>query len=288
MSQSVSYLRPTTGLGHAVIEIIDALRQHLKQPEHDQRYIHRIRVDIKRLRAWLRMIRYRSGDNHWKMTDRSLRAIADELSSRRDTQVMMETLKWLAEKSKTENEKHAAGIIHARIQFDLGHYPVDWKTVKVSLAGELDTLRQQAYLPVCDRVIMKGLKKTYKRSLEYGNKAFSENGSIDDLHKLRKWVKYLYYQFGHIHATYPDQYGNERKHLKKLGDRLGIIHDLNLLDKKLDDLSSQPDSLDAIKVIRKMMKRRQNKLTKQSECLYKKVFTQSPSSFVETISRAVF
>lgn len=283
MSEPVSYLRPGVGPGHAIIEVIDALQRHLKQPANSRGYIHRIRVDIKRLRAWLRMIRDHSAAHDWKTTDRSLGAIAKALSSRRDAQVMVETLKWLSKKSRKDNEKHAIEEICARIQFDLVHHPVDWNTVKPALADELSGLRQQAILLKSDKIIIEGLKRTYKRSFKYGNKAFSGDGSTEDLHELRKWVKYLYYQVGYIQAEYPEQYVNERKYLDKLGNRLGRIHDLHLLEERLDELSFQPDCSGAARVVRKIMHKRLDKLIKQSEFLYKKIFTLSPSRFVQKI-----
>lgn len=283
MNEPVSFLRPGASPGHAVVEVIDALRQHLKQPVNRRGYIHRIRVDIKRLRGWLRMIRYHTGEQDWKCTDSRLRAIAKDLSSRRDAQVMVETLKWLSKKSRKDSEIHAIEEICARIQFDLVHHPVDWDKVKSALSDVLTTLRQQALLLKSNQVIMEGLKKTYKRSLKYGNKAFSGRGSIEDLHELRRWIKYLYYQVGYIQADYPEQYVDERKYLDKLGNRLGRIHDLHLLEGRLDELSFQTDCSDAAATVGKIIQKRLDKLIRQSAFLYKKIFTQSSSGFVREI-----
>ena len=284
MSQPEIYLHPTVRRGYSVMSVINALQQHLTQPENGQGYIHRVRVDIKRLRGWLRMHRCKFGDDDWKTTDRKLRSIAKKLSARRDSQVLVETLRWLEKKSKREYEKQAIEVIRAHIQFDLGRHPLDWKKVKEPLLSELNAIRRQAFLTDSDHIVIKGLKKTFKCSLKHGDKAFSSKDSCDELHELRKWVKYLYYQLGFIQAVYPDAYVSERKYLNELGDQLGRIHDLNLLVQKLTTLSPEPECIDSVSIVQKMIDNRLKKLINKAERLYKKVFTQSPSRFIHCIT----
>lgn len=284
MSQPEIYIRPSVGISRAVIAVIDELQLHMQHPEREQKYVHPIRVDIKRLRAWIRLIRNKSGTFDWRTIDRNLRDGMKKLSAKRDAQVILETLKWLENKTGKNDEPSAIQVIRAHIQFDQSRHPVDWETIKSPFADVAEILKRQTLSVDSDYMIKKGLKRTYKRTFKYGEKAFSGHATFDDLHQFRKWVKYLCFQLGFIQASYPDFHEQTRNRLDKLGNRLGRIHDLILVKDRLEQLYSIKDCADASEITGKMIDKKLGKLLKRSNSSYRKVFSSSPSEFAGYIS----
>ncbi|MCI0448040.1 CHAD domain-containing protein [bacterium] len=284
MSQPEIYIRPSVGISRAVIAVIDDLQLHLQHPEREPRHVHRIRVDIKRLRAWLRLIRNKSGTFNWRTVDNYFRDSMKKLSAKRDAQVILETLKWLEDKTDKENEQSAIQVIRAHIQFEPGGHELDWETVRSPLVDIAETLKRQTLSVDSDDMIKKGLKRTYKRTCNYGKKAFSAHTLPEDLHQLRKWVKYLCFQIGFIQASYPGLYEQIRNRLDKLGNRLGRIHDLILVQEKLEQLSTVKDCIGASKVTAKIIDKKFRTLLKRSNRFYQKIFTLSPAEFIGYIS----
>jgi len=284
MSQPEIYIRPSVAISRSVIAVIDDLQQHLQYPEREPRHVHRIRVDIKRLRAWLRLIRNKSGTFHWRTVDNYFRDGMKMLSAKRDAQVILETLKWLEDKTNKKNEQSAIQVIRAHIQFDPAGQAMDWETVKSPLVDIAETLKRQTLSVDSDDMIKKGLKRTYKRARDYGKKAFSTHTIPDELHQFRKWVKYLCFQFGFIQASYPGLYEQMRNRLDKLGNRLGRIHDLILVQEKLEQLSPIEDCSVASKVTRKFIDKKSGTLLKRSHRLYQKIFISSPAEFTGHIA----
>ena len=69
------YRTAPVGINHSVIALIDKLQTHLGKPVRGRGYVHRIRVDIKRLRAWIRLIRNEEDTVGLRDIDRDLRDV---------------------------------------------------------------------------------------------------------------------------------------------------------------------------------------------------------------------
>jgi len=275
---------PAEFSGRAVAAVIEDLLQQLQNPE-ETKAVHRIRVDIKRLRAWLRLVRY-GGDFDWRRHDRRLRDLARQLSAQRDSQVILDTLRWLEQKLEDPAQQRALDQLRSYIGFVPGPDEIDWPAVKEALVSEMDTLRSEMECLDSIGIVQEGLRRTYKRADKRGERAFSSGGGIEDLHQLRKWVKYLYYQIQIIRDTRQDEYGKTHKQLNELGDKLGRIHDLDIVRSRVAQLSGKEVCLQAAAIIERLIDKRMNNLTGRCRRLYRRVFNVSPKAFVRPLDRA--
>jgi hypothetical protein len=130
MSQPEIYIRPSVAISRSVIAVIDDLQQHLQHPERQPRHVHRIRVDIKRLRAWLRLIRNKSGTFHWRTVDNYFRDGMKMLFCKTGRAGHSGNFKWLEDKTNKKMKQSAIQVIRAHIQFDLAGQAMDWETIK--------------------------------------------------------------------------------------------------------------------------------------------------------------
>jgi len=270
--------RQSGGVSPAVVSVVDGLLQHLRQPEEGSAYIHRIRVDIKRLRAWLRLVRA-DADFDWRSLDRRLRDGARRLSPSRDAQVVLDTLKRLESRADGKDREMLA-LLRSRLHFTPAAAGIDWQALKPELIEAVAALREPALALDSDRVLRRGLKRCYKRAMREGGRAFSGQDGIEKLHELRKWVKYLYYQLQFVNKMRPGTYVKMRKRLNKLGDRLGRIHDLALLRRRLAQLPAGEDWMP----VQRLVERRMRKLLKSSRRLYMQGFHRRPSRFLRPLA----
>jgi len=282
MHQAEAVNQPPERISHAVVGVIDDLQEHLQQSEHKPASIHRIRVDIKRLRAWLRLLRRDAGFD-WRASDRELRDSARHLSPGRDAQVVLDTLKWL-EKKAGPGEKQALALLRSRMYFDPEGRDIDWGALKAPLTGTVENLRGHAMELLSARVMRRGMKHCYKRAVREGARAFSRTGTIEDLHELRKWVKYLYYQLGYVNKAWPGSYARDRKRLERLGDKLGLIHDLDLVQRRLQRLAATQECPRESALTQHLASRRMQKLLKSCHRLYRRGFQNPPSKFVQPLA----
>jgi CHAD domain. len=236
------------------------------------------------MRAWIRLVRNEDdAAGGLRAIDQDLRAIMKQLSARRDRQALQETLRWLEKKAK-DGVQSSVQSLHSHMQSSADHRSLDWLTIKASLLGVLEKLDQLARVHDYSHTLRDGLQRTYKRASKYGDVAFSSKMNPDDLHTFRKWSKYLLYQLVFVQTYYPELYKETQELLKELGDRLGRFHDLNLLKERFEKLPASKHYADASKRTGTMIDIRMHKLLKRSSRLYRKIFSGSPSRFVEELA----
>ena len=267
-------------VNQSAIALIDELQTHLGHPVRGRSYLHRIRVDIKRLRAWIRLIRDEEDTIGLRSMDRDLREIMKKLSSRRDRQALLETLKWLEKKTGKDENQSSLDTLGSHIQRYSQRTPLDWVNIKTALALLLVTLKQHTYKVDSMPMVRNGLQRTYKRAAKSGDKAFSGKISAGDVHEFRKWAKYLFYQLGFIQASYPELYTEALDNLEDLGNRLGRYHDLLLVKERLVQLPVKKAYADAAKRTDFLIDVRMQKLLRRSNKLYRNIFAASSSKFV--------
>jgi len=277
MQRAEVTLRRSGAISPAVVALVDGLLQHLHRPEESPAYIHRIRVDIKRLRAWLCLVRG-AADFDWRALDRRLRDCAGRLSPSRDAHVVLDTLKRLESRADGK-EKDTLVLLRSRLHFTPAA-GIDWQALKPELAAALAALRDPAVALDTEKILRRGLQRCYKRAMREGRRALSDRGGIAELHELRKWVKYLYYQLQFVNKARPGSYVKTRKRLDKLGDRLGRIHDLDLLHRRLAQLPPGEDWAP----VERLLARRLRKQLKSSRRLYMQAFHKRPSKFLHPLA----
>ena len=271
---------PPTGVNKSVLALVDDLERHLGHAMRKRGYVHRIRVDIKRLRAWIRIIRNEEDSVGLRDVDHNLRDIMKKLSSRRDQQALMETLKWLEKKAGKDAKQASLRTIRSHIRSGGLNTALDWANIKTALLSVLHTLRQQTQKFDSIQMVRDGLQRTYKRSATFGDKAFSGKINPDDVHQFRKWAKYLFFQLGFIQSAYPELYTEALANLEDIGNRLGRYHDLVLVKARVGQLPAKKAYTDAAKLTDIMIDVRMQKLLRRSNRLYRKIYSTSSSKFV--------
>jgi len=279
MKKKLPRLAPA-GVNQSVIALIDNLQAHLGRPVRGGGYVHRIRVDIKRLRAWIRLIRVEEDAVGLRGIDRDLRDIMKKLSTHRDRQALMESLKWLEKKADKDAKQSSLSVIRSHIETGNGRITVDWANIKTALLHVLDTLKQHTQKIDSMHMVRDGLQRTYKRAAKSGDKAFSGKINPADVHEFRKWAKYLFYQLEFIQAAYPELYKKALDDLEDLGNRLGRYHDLILVKERLGEMPAKKKYADAAKRMDVMIEVRMHKLLRRANRHYRKLFSASSSKFV--------
>jgi len=280
MNRHDIHIHPSVGITRSVIAVIDDLEHCLNRPEEMETNIHRMRVNIKRLRAWIRLVRNHSGKEEWQVMDHGLRDMAKQLSACRDVQIVPVTLGWLIERTRNKVTQAAISRVDSYMQSDSCGQLFNWKKINLLDKKVLKMLKRKTLLSCSDEVIRKGLQRTYKRTLKYGLQACTPEESFSELHRLRKWVKYLYYQLEFIELLYADEYKKIHRQLDMLGKELGKIHDLELVMHRFQHFSGTADCTNDIKIAGMAGDKEINRLSKHARRSFGKIFTLKPREFV--------
>ena len=279
MNRHDIHIHPCVEIPRNVIAVIDDLEQCLNRPKEIKVNIHRIRLDIKRLRGWIRLVRNQPDKQEWQVIDHGLRDIARQLSASRDEQIIPVTLEWLIKKTKDRDKQASISKVDSHVQSDNSQQIFNWKSINLPDKNLLEMLKRKTLLSYSDDIISRGLRKTYKRTLTCGLQACRPNGTFADLHRLRRWIKYLYYQLEFIEALYADDYRKIHRQLDKLGKALGKIHDLILVKNRFQRLSEMTECVNDVNIARTAADTEINKLLKRSISAFDKIFTLKPREF---------
>jgi CHAD domain-containing protein len=209
------------------------------QAEHTPAEIHQIRVAIKRVRAWLKLIRGMSGKStQYQQVVTALRALSTALSGQRDRDVALHTLTKLKSKYPGKKAEHVIDILtrqfalHPEATLDLAF-----------IAARIEELQQilipvaQQDVPDGDRIALVG--RAYRKMCRAGSCALSSQ-SCSELHAWRKRVKSLTYQLAMIRTDSAEVHKLTQQ-LTRLGNNLGKVHDLCFLTTMLEALPVQDD-----------------------------------------------
>lgn len=216
--------------GHHVISELLALLEEtdLAQAMSQADELHRIRVAIKKVRAWLRLYRDVSGDSSdYRQLVVNLREISRTLASQRDREVACQTLAKLARKYPGKKTRYLVEEVSLSLQ--------EQSSTASAAPDQIDELRQEL-LPTLQWTIpaesgRAAIIQTYTKMCQCGKVALKAK-QCEALHAWRKQVKTLGYQL-----TIADcHHGRQAKlyeKITKLGNKLGKVHDLCFLREML-------------------------------------------------------
>lgn len=199
------------------------------------RDIHDIRVAIKQTRAWLKLCRAACGDTQaYQQLMDDLRELGQALSAQRDRDVMLQTLAKLADKYPGKKAGRLIQTLREQIvrqdvpRADSATFNSLVTRIRRQLPGFTElVLSRQTRITVIQRGFIK-MCKTGKRALG--------SGECTDLHAWRKRVKRLLYQLEIAEDSLPGQ-DRAQARLRKLGSRLGEVHDLCVLQTIVEEMA---------------------------------------------------
>ena len=234
-------------LQQAVLQRITFLRDHLDADESDKEYIHRIRVDIKYLRAWLRLTRIKNDSMKWKEMDRNLSDQSKYLGQVRDRQAIQKTLNILSKVANSKKEKNILKLVKNKIA-EKPDSEINLELAKQEIIRLLDIFDKNFVDVDSIEFIHEKLQLSFNKVKKFGDIVFSNREAKEEIHKFRKWVKHLYYQIKYIGGIFS---ANDKKELNKLGKDLGEAHDLLVLKDLLPELVEKGDLNTLKKLINK-------------------------------------
>jgi CHAD domain-containing protein len=230
------------------------------------RAVHETRKAIKRLRALLRLLHGRLGEEAYARENAALRQTAQLLAGARDAEVMLATLEQLMERHPRKlGRRKGVRRLRRRLQVErdrMSAQTIGEAATRAQALAELTAFRTRVaawILP--DRpgieLARPGLRRLYEQGRRRGRRAVRKDGEMAAMHAWRKRVKELRYaaemlereqppasgkhgkgtkraeHAGHGKRTKPDRASARlhrvAKRADRLGEALGEDHDLAVL-----------------------------------------------------------
>jgi len=226
MVASTLTLLPLTTVNGRVGKLVKELGMLLQLAVPTPEEIHKLRRNTKKLRAWLRLV------DGSKKTDRLLRHAAKRFSTVRDTHVRLQTLQQLPLLADIEPQVAAKqaffASLHELQQASPAHPAALDERDLAKLSKLLSRLKPQLHSEKDGKLLQKGLRTAWRRAVRLLEKIRMEH-SVDDVHRFRRRVKYLFYQLELVVQRKTREMRTLHQQLEQLGKDLGDFHDLDVL-----------------------------------------------------------
>ncbi|MBY4678255.1 CHAD domain-containing protein [Marinobacterium arenosum] len=198
------------------------LEQQLRDSAHRDRAVHKVRVQMKKLRALLQLMRPVLTESDYEAGNEAAKQLADSLAGSRDAKVMLDTLARLF-------GDYGHRELRQRLETPLVHYYRQQRRKPIATESLLDNLQRQYQKLPLKRFDAETVQLALERSYGRGRRQWKLlQLELDDtrLHNWRKSVKRLLYQ---MELLLPEPCRRDRGDLKRLGLLLGQLHDLHML-----------------------------------------------------------
>jgi CHAD domain-containing protein len=214
-----------------------------------QAAVHGARKDLKKLRAIVRLLRDRLGEEEYEAQNRCYRDAARALSESRDAKVKLETLEALGERF-TDLPSDMLASWREALERDRDRTLEGGDTIALFEAIELieagrDRIGAWDLGSGSWELIDRGLRRTYARGRRAMRQADSEP-SEENFHRWRKRAKDLWYLLRILHPAWPEVLGASAEEAHRLADLLGDHHDLAVLREDLESRSFAGEDLEAL------------------------------------------
>ena len=218
------------GLRRIAVSQIDTVVAELDDDSLDlHETVHQVRKRCKKLRGVIRLVRPAFAD--YKRENAVLRDAASQLSHVRDAQAMIETYDHVVQVYDNSIDRRAFAPIRRRLTQRKKHI-----TEESGLGGTLsgfrgtmiETRNRAAAWTLENKgfgAVGGGLVKTYKRAEKAMARA-REQPTAENLHQLRKRVKYHWYHARLLVSIWPDIVKPHQSVADRLADVLGEHHNL--------------------------------------------------------------
>jgi CHAD domain-containing protein len=267
----------------------DALR-HIEHPENLDRTedIHQVRVQCKRLRALLRLLKPVSDAEALARENARLRDAARALSAFRDAFVAGETLKRVFDDTAPRRVQDAAvmlGVTHGnpKRKRDL---EAGFENAARDLREMLATLRA---LPVEARgwdAVAPGLQRSYSRAQTSFQKCRKHQAKhlAECFHEWRKRVKDLAYQLEFLDNVEPTVLRFMRKEFRRLGTMLGDDHDYVVFAEQVRERERHYQHLATFEPVRKRLRQRLKELRAREFALATPLLAEPPEMWIARLA----
>ena len=281
---------------HSIHDALRAMLAHVTHvaPHPSAESAHKMRKEMKRIRAALRLLRESLGNTWYQQTNKQVRDAARPLAPIRDATVLLRSAKQLRRPNDTQRDKKYARRLQAQLERELAsaerhHRASELKRSAAQLREiEAPLSLKRAVEPDLPAAIA-GIGKIYKN----GRKALrqAQDWPNDDrLHEWRKQVKYLSSQLEIIQLVFRIERKSIQRRAQDLAEYLGSDHDLALLSFKIDTLPSDQHSPKLSKAREKLQRRlrkERKRLQRKASRLGTKLYRRPSRKFARRLSHGL-
>jgi CHAD domain-containing protein len=233
------------GIQRICVARLDRAITGLTDDEDRDAGVHTARKSMKRIRAMLRLVRDEIGYRVYRDENVVLRDTSRRIAPVRDSVVLVETLDAVGSRYGLEAEAFADlranlarrhEVIAGQILSDRQLLADVTTTLRVSRARFVSwpleaPAATSLRIPISDgfEAVAGGLHRVYGRGRARMRDAYAERTTLA-FHEWRKRVKYLRYQMEVLAPLWPEVVGGYARSLERLGESLGLEHDLAVLE----------------------------------------------------------
>lgn len=249
--------------------------------------IHDVRKRMKKLRALFRLVR--SGDeDFFKVENARFRDAARALSAARDRTALIEALDSLREHAPASLSAASVADAFGPLRQQLEATRRDALAAEGDLdrliAGTVEALQESnaalgklRFRPRRSAAIVSaGYAATHREALKALRRA-QKSGNAEDLHLMRKHVKYLSFHLALLAPLWPDAFAPMRLAASAVADDLGRDHDFAVLRGELDP--------ERHALVLALMDRRQAELQGRGLAASRRLLAEKPAAVAARISR---
>jgi CHAD domain-containing protein len=257
--------------------------------EHDLRVVlHGVRVDLKKSRSLLRLMRPALSVELYGREMDALRQSARAISAARDADVLPATMRRLRARYFGYVSQGTYDVLKERLA-----QGVHEGAAQAALAGQIELLREARQrvdawslreLRWAD--ILDEFRCTYQR----GRKAFGRaqrQPSVENLHEWRKRTKDLQYQLRLLRAAWPTVLAAYVQQAHRLADLLGDDHDLAVLISVISDSAEAAGQVPTADSVIELAERRRLELQTKAWLLGQRLYGESPKELRRRMKRLV-
>ncbi len=254
----------------------------------DPEAVHDARKRVKKVRALARLVRSDLGEQ-FDADNALLRDAARRLSEARDAQVLVETFDDLMQHDEAPDAPAdgAATVRQTLVRkVEAARRRLEHDDATTQARRAFDTGRQHIHdWPVKGSdwsTIRKGLKRAYKRGRNRMHAAM-DDPTDENLHDWRKRAKDLWYDMRLLEGVWKPVMRSWVRELDRLGDLLGLDHDLAVFNQTLRDASLTDNGSAAQARLIDLARERRRELQADAFDLGRRIYTENPAAFADRI-----
>lgn len=251
--------------------------------------VHEVRKAFKRLRALLRLVRPVIGDAPYHTTNRGFRDAARPLTEVRDARVLRDTLDHLTQYFAEHVQGKTFDAVRTALEANLETVRQRVLVEQQTFAHVSDAIRQarkrvKGWTDVPNRwlAISDGLEEVYRRA-RAARTAVAADPTVEKLHEWRKQTKYLRHQLEALRPLEPARLGALAETADRLGELLGVDHDLVVLRQWFTDNPTSCGGNSDREMLLALIASRRTELEQQALQRSEPLFADKPRTFLRRL-----
>ncbi|MCB0807416.1 MAG: CHAD domain-containing protein [Bacteroidales bacterium] len=270
-----------------ILDITDDSLKHLARGNNTEETIHEIRKNMKKARGAVRLVRDIIGKEKYGDMNVFFRDTAREVSKLRDSYVMIQTMKTLRNHLNNQSvesieiilDKLEAHYYYVKSTLETQHIESRLRQRLVQIPEETESIFINNYK---GEDLESGLKRVYQRGFKADKIAFQDR-SDNNLHEMRKRVKYLWYHIRLLKESWPGVMKSFGSEIHQLANLLGVDHDLSVFRKNIKKYVSNGNEKELIEKLVEIILLKRSRIQDDAFVLSAKIYAEKPGQFTQRI-----